>query len=277
MPMLKLQSQKVVILVSELYWLNPFFERPDPEPILREAFNWTSYGIFKAIYEVADDLGLTLPWDEEDSETLDLAYFGNHSGGKFCSPVVKLLLETTACVDEHGQLNETGADKLAQILLRKYITNWTRLWDTNVVAYDPVTNYDMRESRNLLTSDSSVRVDAGTQTGTTETTYGKTSDETDYKYGLNTDSQNVKPSEKISIDDGGSDSTERDLADSRSSNIAGAGEEVEETHRVGNIGVTTNQKLVQEERDLWLWNYFDQIFKDLDRELALAIHDPCRV
>ena len=50
-----------------------------------------------------------------------------------------------------------------------------------------------------------------------------------------------------------------------------------EENVAGNIGVTTTQKLLQEERELWIWNFFDQVFNDLDRELALMFHDSCRV
>ena len=54
-------------------------------------------------------------------------------------------------------------------------------------------------------------------------------------------------------------------------------EETETLTRSGNIGVTTTQQMLTSERDLWKWNFFDQIFADLDRELALMFHDPCRV
>jgi hypothetical protein len=71
----------------------------------------------------------------------------------------------------------------------------------------------------------------------------------------------------------------KNLHDSKTSdrNLAGAEDETEQVHRAGNIGVTTTQQMIQQERELWIWNYFDQVFTDLDNELALAFHDSCRV
>lgn len=42
--------------------------------------------------------------------------------------------------------------------------------------------------------------------------------------------------------------------------------------RSGNIGVTTSQQMIQSERDLWLWRFFDQVFSDLDAVLTLPIY-----
>ena len=97
----------------------------------------------------------------------------------------------------------------------------------------------------------------------------------DYKFGINTDADNPKPSDKVYTEQGGETSNSFENEDNR--NKVGASEEEEETHRAGNIGVTTTQKLLQEERELWIWNFFDQVFSDIDRELALMFHDSCRV
>lgn len=42
--------------------------------------------------------------------------------------------------------------------------------------------------------------------------------------------------------------------------------------RKGNIGVTTSQQMIQSERDLWLWTFFEQVFKDVDSVLTLSIY-----
>ena len=46
----------------------------------------------------------------------------------------------------------------------------------------------------------------------------------------------------------------------------------ETTRRTGNIGITSNQQMIQAERDLWKWNFFSQIFADVDRYLTLAVY-----
>lgn len=40
----------------------------------------------------------------------------------------------------------------------------------------------------------------------------------------------------------------------------------------GNIGLTSTQKLINEERSLWDFNFFERIFKDIDEKLVLKIY-----
>lgn len=275
--------------------MNDFFpfvySDSDPEPILRDVFSgWESgTGLFSVLAAQT-----TLPWanaENIDNSVLDIAYFGNHSGGKFCAPLVKLL------INDDGVVPAAARVTIAKILISKYIVNWNRLWETNVAVYSPIHNYDMYEERDLATTDDNVETTDGelSRTGTEglthgmveSTQHGRTEDNVNYKYGLNTTVyQQNRSDENVSteggttvITDSGTDTTTRNLVDSTDQTVTedNEGTEHEETHRYGNIGVTTTQKLIQEERNLWLWNFFDEVFNDLDKELALAFHDPCRV
>ena len=275
--------------------MNDFFpfvySDSDPEPILRDVFSgWESgTGLFSFLAAQT-----TMPWanaENVDNSVLDIAYFGNHSGGKFCAPIVKLL------IDDDGVIPTTARVTIAKILISKYLTNWNNLWETNVAVYSPIHNYDMYEERDLATTDDNVETTDGelSRTGTEglthgmveSTQHGRTEDNVNYKYGLNTtEYQQNRSDENVSTEggtttttDSGTDTTTRNLVDSTDQTVTedNEGTEHEETHRYGNIGVTTTQKLLQEERNLWLWNFFDEVFNDLDKELALAFHDPCRV
>ena len=259
--------------MSEMYWLNPFYDAPDPEPILRDAFDWQTNGIFVAMKSYATLNQIEIPWGDEDPETLDLAYFGNHSGGKFCAPIVKLFLSTQSLVDSSGRINSTGTQKLAAIFFRKYLTNWRHLWDVNEATYNPISNYDIVENRAMRTAHSSS--ENGSRNAEETITHGKSTDELESRFGVNTSADSPKPAYESVVTESGTTGTAAEAADSR--NRVGAREEEEEFHKSGNIGVTTTQKMIQEERELWIWNYFDQIFDDLDRELALMFHDSCRV
>ena len=46
-----------------------------------------------------------------------------------------------------------------------------------------------------------------------------------------------------------------------------------ELKRSGNIGVTTTQQMLQQERELWDWNYYNTVFKDIDNLLTLMIYE----
>ncbi len=347
--------------MSDFIWLNPFTPYVEPEPILREVFTgWKEgEGIFTYLADAT-----TLPWaDEEsvDNSVLDISYFGNHSGSKFCSPLVKVLLED-------GEVPSASRETIAKIIVSKYFRNWKALWDTNVAVYDPLNNYDITEERELeATKDETKETDGtmrrtGTDTlahgriesteysdsedetveyGKTDTTthgkqtsdallhgenetvtHGKTTSDNTFRFGFNTvdspaptdresigesgttqtahsgtdtrtigesgttrvaesgeDSTSIEKSGDRTVTNSGSDTQTKNLTDTNdvTETIDHDASETETTHRYGNIGVTTTQKLMQEERELWLWNYFEQIFSDLDRELALAFHDPCRV
>lgn len=260
------------------------------EPILRDVFpDWASGdGIFDKIMELGE-----MPWEDDtsiDSETLDLAYFGNYAGSRFCSPVVKYLLED-------GVLTDSSREKLAKIIIAKYKIPWDRLWLTNELSYSPINNYDMTETRTLAKNGTHHEVEdtdvrhTGTDTlqhGKIETTqHGKTTEELDSKYGFNTQDEEARPSDLAEVTEGGtttltnsgSDIDTKNLTDATDSTVdkTVAEQEAETTHKIGNIGVTTNQKLVQEERNLWIWNYFNQVFKDITNELTLCVYDPCRV
>ena len=275
--------------------MNDFFpfvySDSDPEPILRDVFSgWESgTGLFSFLANQT-----TMPWanaENVDNSVLDIAYFGNHSGGKFCAPLVKLLINDDGVVPNDARII------IAKILISKYLINWNHLWETNVAVYSPIHNYDMHEERDLATTDDNVETTDGelSRTGTEglthgmveSTQHGRTEDNVNYKYGLNTTVyQQNRSDENVSTEggtttttDSGTDTTTRNLVDSTDQTVTedNEGTEHEETHRYGNIGVTTTQKLLQEERNLWLWNFFDEVFNDLDKELALAFHDPCRV
>lgn len=284
---------------------NPFWDYTEPEPILREVFfdigDSLTNGLFAQIRRVwrGGDPAVNVPWgDSVDDSTLDMEYLLNHSGGKFCAPIIKSLLERGGTyVNEDGTLSAESVYILAKIIVSKYKQNWQRLWDVNVASYNPINNYDMVETRKTRGASSEAKVsktdrsDEETETneyGKVETVaHGRTSDSMSYRYGINTDTSDPKPSEKDTMKeggttttrDGGSDSTVRELASGSdsTSNSVGATEEEEELRRSGNIGVTTTQKMIEEERRLWIWNYFDQVFSDLDQVLALSFHDPCRV
>lgn len=46
-------------------------------------------------------------------------------------------------------------------------------------------------------------------------------------------------------------------------------------NRSGNIGVTTNQQMLQQEFELWKWNFFTQVFEDVDKFLVLSVYSDC--
>jgi hypothetical protein len=153
------------------------------------------------------------------------------------------------------------------------------------------------EEKDTETSDEGKKVTDGTlvKSGTESTAYGKTetgsnSDSTteiDYLYGLNTDTENPRPSDKMTSSRSGANSTEEGGSDTETFDITNkndveenseaSGTEHYKLTRSGNIGVTTTQQMLESEIALWRWNFFEQVFSDIDKELALSVFDSCRV
>lgn len=251
--------------------------------VLRDLFTeWKSgNGIF--------DLITNPPWESEmDSTSLNIDYFGNHSGAKFASPLVSQLL-----VD--GSLTSQAKQTLATIIEKKYKSNWSRLWLTNTVNYIPDHNYDMNETRTRETkgTESQSITDNGsesndsknTQNLTNTVTHGKTQDVQTGKYAFNSTAE--EPVEHVATSDGGetvekntgTDSVEssKTMKNERSVDGSDSETETETIKRTGNIGVTSSQQLIEEERQLWMWNYFEQVFSDVDKVLTIPFYDACQV
>lgn len=219
--------------------------------ILIEAFpKWKEN---KGIFEYFPDP----PWkDAISSVELNLEYFGNISGSKGISPLVSKMLTD-------GILEDSSRQALALLISSKFKVNWMRLWNAEIAVYDPVHNYDMHEE--------------GTRTGnnrnesqsTDETHHGRSNTSRYSHYGFNSQSSN--PSDEDVTTEGGTTGLNRNGSVDYTIN------EGTTLHRYGNIGVTTNQQMVEAERSLRMWNYFNSVYKDIDSVLAIRIYDPCSV
>ena len=69
----------------------------------------------------------------------------------------------------------------------------------------------------------------------------------------------------------GSDTTANSGSDS--TNIDKDEQEVRDLTRTGNINRSL-QSLIDDERKVWIWDFFGQVFKDVDSMLALKLHEP---
>ena len=64
----------------------------------------------------------------------------------------------------------------------------------------------------------------------------------------------------------------RNLTDTETGTDTTAGENTRRLTRTGNIGTNTFQNLIQQERNLWMYNFFEQVFKDVDSVLTIPIY-----
>lgn len=264
---------------------------------LNKAFQYTigGNGIFHYLSS------LNVPWSES-ATVLDSDYHGNRSGHKTVSPLIDICCDNNT----NGLLSESDKVRLATVLMAKYGINWTKLYNTLSFTYNPIENYRMTETESVSGQNDTTSQDSGTEskTNTGTQTNGETIDETTTDTGTQ---GTVTSSETVSniagfnsptyVNDnqttGSGSGTRTDnlshtrdatntyqrtdnLSETQTFGKRNVSEESTQTNREltrsGNIGVTTSQQMIESERDLWLWNFFDQVFKDIDKTLTCPIY-----
>lgn len=204
---------------------------PKKKPRLNDVFadSFTN-GIFKYIHTISP----IVPWgDEIDATTLDIEYFGNISGQKNVSPLVKMLLKKS----DTDTLTNEDISRLANVIYKMNITNWTKLHDTLEFEYNPISNYDMTENETSSGSEGYTKANTGTQTtthtgtqadantGTISTTHTGTQ-ETENTGTITTDHTGTQRTvDEASATGTGSGSTERGIYGFNSSTAVGDSED----------------------------------------------------
>ena len=245
------------------------------------------------------------PWvDTMTGLNLDIAYLDGHSGERYCSNIINRRL------DDSDVLSTDNRTLISNILWAMFGIQWTRLWATMNPTYEPLTNYQMRET--MEGSESSTRTPDLTKgdTGTVQTsgqdkrtpdlTRTGTGTVKDNGSGTNKNKNGIwgfNSSESVPSDmsDGvltNENTTTRDLTDTetgtdttdhtntdtynRSYTETGtdttAGTNSRKLTRTGNIGTNTFQNLLQQERAIWMYDFFEQVFKDVDSVLTIPIY-----
>ena len=169
----------------------------------------------------------------EDAKTLDLDYYLNH-GQRSISPLYEQLINQQAINDNFNALN-----KLVDIIYLKFKDKWNRIYDAYIKsAYNALENYSMTE----------VEKNATKVTSTDSTKGGS--------YGFNSDvSVPVNDSNSTSIVEGNGEDNKRELT------------------RSGNIGVTTSQQMLESELQLRKYNFYEELFKDVNSVATLSIYN----
>ena len=215
---------------------------------------WITSGIFSKLSNYS------VPWkDSTNSASLDVAYHGSHSGDKYISPFIEKMLTD-------GVLSDENLNKIISTIYAIYCTNWTKLWDTLSFEYNPIENYAMTETESG--TESGEYKQTGTDTINTSSNVQNSNDNNNSVFGFN--SSDAVGSDKQS----GSNTNTSTGESTNTKNLINNDIKTNERtlKRSGNIGVTTSQQMIESERDLWKWYYFDMVFNDIDKMLTLQIY-----
>ena len=224
---------------------------------------------------------LGAPWTSEIGQDMDDAYFTMYSGIKNPSEFVTLHL--------NPGMEIANSLMIARIIYGIYGDNWTKLWEAFKTQYKPIDNYNVKEVVTRTgTEGRSIgkKIDTtGTVDETVRTDYGQTVNSTanskSYTFGFN--SQEAVPTgeqnEVGTEENGGQDTTTTKTSSTTKSN-ENTTDNVNETEdiqrtRQGNVGQNSYQDLLRQEFELWRWNFFTQVFEDVDKFLVLSVYSSC--
>lgn len=163
----------------------------------------------------------------------------------------------------------------------KYQINWKKLYDTTVLEYNPIENYDRMED--WTDTDDETSTSARDNTRNTTNTVKSTSTN-EIMNSVNVTDQNTAFNAGLAdhakqITDGdttenGSITNTETGKDTENENVNGGrtGRHTKTGRAHGNIGVTTSQQMIQSERDLVVFNLYDVIAESFIENFCLMVY-----
>lgn len=154
---------------------------------------------------------------------------------------------------------------IVERITREYSKKWLDLWATMFLEYNPIENYKMTEKtvkdKTRFTNGKIITYQGTEKNEYTDTDKIKGFDSTAWtdsnqQAGENTRSFGTGNNARKDINSG-TDLSEREY----------------EFTRYGNIGVTTSQQMLESERAIRMYEYFNEVvFPDIDKQLVLSIY-----
>lgn len=200
----------------------------------------------------------------EKSQELNILYHTNFSYTKLES----VLLYNTRVMQQPDTL-------IYNSIINIFSLKWEKLYNTLKLEYNPIWNVDGTEERTIISNDNDT-VNKSAQYDKDETienniTHTVTND-TNISNISAFNSETFSPLNE-SIRNGSETSNEltTNIANNKDvENIVNVKDHTtkETFKRGGNIGVTSTQHLIEEERNTWQYSFYEEVFKDIDSILT---------
>ena len=216
------------------------------------------------IFSILSD-GTTYPLVHDfintDYETLSYDYFIGFSADKWLSPFALKIIEKFT--DSSGNIDYTNLSEfLANVIYKRFGVKWKKIYDALMTQYNPLENYNMYEKRTPDLTDERTPDITLTEDNTITT---NTDSETSIN-GFNSTESNP------SNDTVGNQTNTIDRTNTETGKETTTHTGKEELERSGNIGVTTSQQMLESEIKLRQYDFYKQIYKDVDSILCLGIY-----
>lgn len=196
------------------------------------------------------------------AHAIDMEYIYNYSGEKLVSALMtnmyRRIMENNPFMEEFPP-KETFKP-IENIICARFLRKWSDLWDTLTVE-NPLSPLEIdtdEKIENTLTSNRN-------QHDNTQDDYNASGNQKNRVWGFNTDdSGDGVPHDASDTTDESHDTRDRTATEeySRQNPIT------RKTTRTGNIGNITKQQLIEQQREMLQWQFFDQVFADCDTVLT---------
>lgn len=210
-----------------------------------------NYTIFRLL---ASNTDLNDFINDSNSDTLDADYYMGNSGDKFLSPIHERLLSQLPTKND-------AMKTLGNIVYTRFGEKWKNIYNALTTEYNPLENYSMEEIRTPdLTTDE-------TQNEKTDITVERETEASNSYKGFNA----AEPALVNKTEGDETTTTTGAKADNEvSKKIEETGTETKT--RSGNIGVTTSQQMLESEFKVRQYDFYKQVYADIDSVLCLSIY-----
>lgn len=209
-------------------------------------------GIFQIIYNSTTLLGEWLKqfFALDEMISRDLEYVLKRSGDKSVSVLIKrsIIIKDKIVI---YPLEDKYINGIISIINLRYYKKWKALFESLSYDYDPLSPYNM----------SMKEISKDTMNSQDNKNYNDMGNGKQFTYGYN--SANKSPTDE---QDATSNGKSEDIYH-RDNNID------RDITRKGNIGNTTNQELIRQERELLMYQFWDSVYKDMDDILTQPYYD----
>lgn len=235
-----------------------------------------------------------------DSSKLDFLFVASF-GQKSLAPLFDLLVEYDFATDKFT-LSEENKQLVSDTILSFYKYNWDKMKAVMKIDYDPIRNFsddvtelisdvdkkssDLDNTIKDTGTGSKTRTDNLINTETRNLSGSENGDTTYLTQGFNSSSYQNKDKDtdtRTTIDSGTitneNTGTQKNSEERNFSSTKKLTELVNDTYnrertlsRIGNIGNITTQKMLNEEIELWKWNFIRQIIEDVKNITTIQIY-----
>lgn len=231
---------------------------------LNDAYSeWKTKGFFHFLYYYlsTNEIEVDFLPSSEFASTLDMEYHGNHSGSKIVSCLVDRFYD--------ADFFDAFAVGIAETFWNLNGKNLAKMYEVYLAEYNPIDNYNMKETNTDEHTGDDTRTIEG---NVTDTTTGKMRT-TNYVQGM--DSTTFKDSERSETEynpDASTGMKSEKKYNDYSDTLTYDSQVTSTKTRSGNIGVTTTQQMLQSEIALWQWNFYNEMFRLADKLVTIPVY-----